>query len=192
MLKKSTSTWGRWRWETNSSQPQIFFQLPGLSRNVVQYKVLNIASIFCSKSWYCSSGKNQAEGRLHEEAAWHHQQHEGHSGWLAGRGWRRVQATERDALSGCKLHRPLPLLNVSPEGEASAGWDCCNAAGFVRAQHKICLVVLQIFCLHFLFFSCPVTWLFAHPNAGNLKRSTPLRWQSLFTSQTTPTPRSRC
>lgn len=29
-------------------------------------------------------------------------------------------------------------------------------------------------------------------NAGNLRRSTPQRWQSLSTSQTTPTPRSKC
>lgn len=29
-------------------------------------------------------------------------------------------------------------------------------------------------------------------NAGNLRRSTPRRWQSLSTSQTTPTPRSKC
>lgn len=32
----------------------------------------------------------------------------------------------------------------------------------------------------------------SHFAAGNLRRSTPQRWQNLSTSQTTPTPRSKC
>lgn len=40
------------------------------------------------------SGENQAESRLHEEAARHHQQHAGHPGGLAGRGRGGIQAPE--------------------------------------------------------------------------------------------------
>lgn len=75
--------------------------------------------------------ENQAKSRVHEKATRHHGQHESHPGGLAGGGWRRVQASKWDSLSGCELHRSLPLLDVCLEGEASASWDCCHAAGFV-------------------------------------------------------------
>lgn len=128
--------------------------------------------------------ENQAKSRIHEKATRHHDQHESHPGGLAGGGWRRVQASKRDSLPGCELHRSLPVLDVCLEGEASASWDCCHAAGFVcvkfllQSGFKACLVH---FCKG---ATCLI--------AGNLRRSTLLRWQSLFTSQMTPTPRSKC
>lgn len=78
------------------------------------------------------TAENQTKSWLHEKAARHHSQYESHPGGLAGGGWRRVQASKRDSLSGCELHWSLPLLDVSPEGQASASWNCCHAAGFVR------------------------------------------------------------
>lgn len=130
------------------------------------------------------SAENQAKSWLHEKATRHHGQHESHSGGLAGGGWRRVQASKRDSLSGCELHWSLPLLNVGPEGETSASRDSCHVAGFV------CIDLL--FQIHFQ--ACSVQsgkeaacWI-----AGNLRRSTLQRWQSLFTSQMTLTPRSKC
>lgn len=87
--------------------------------------------------WHLLAAENQAKSWLHEKAARYHNQHEGYPGGLASGGWRRVQASKRDSLSGCKLHWPLPLLHVGPEGEASASWYRCHAAGLV--------------CVHLLF-----------------------------------------
>lgn len=137
------------------------------------------------KVFACASrhaGQVKTKSRLHEETAWHHKQHACHPSGLVGGGGRGVQAAERDPLPGCKLHRSLSVFHVCPERETTAGGHSCYAFGFV----SIFALKLQALNTHFSMLTSPCL------TVGSLRRSTPQRWQNLFTSLTTPTQRNKC